>query len=246
MEQKLKALIVDDEESARKLLSKLLEETQFFNGIRIAKSVQSAGNELIHFDPDIVFLDIKMPEEDGFSLIHELEQKKKKPGIVFVTAFEQFAIQAIKNQAFDYLLKPVNRKELKKCIQKFIEKREDGQMTDRKVTSADPLEKIPRIRINTRTGTAFINPATILYCKADGNYTTIFTGDKQHLCCMNLGKVEEQLNKEGFIRVGRSYIINFEYVTLLDRKGSRITLTKDGESVTINIPRQHLKDLDQI
>jgi DNA-binding LytR/AlgR family response regulator len=244
MEQKLAALIVDDEEDARKLLFKLLEETQYFNKIRTSKSVNSANSELIHFDPDLVFLDIKMPDKDGFSLIQELEQKKKKPGIVFVTAFEQFAIQAIKNQAFDYLLKPVNRKELKKCVQKFMEKRGDGQMTDRKVKSIDPLEKLSRIRVNTRTGTAFINPASILYCKADGNYTSIFTGDKQHLCSMNLGKVEEHLNMDGFIRVGRSYIINFEYITLLDRKGSQITLTKDGESVTIKIPRQHLKDLD--
>jgi two-component system LytT family response regulator len=125
-----------------------------------------------------------------------------------------------------------------------MEKRGDGQMTDRKVKSIDPLEKLSRIRVNTRTGTAFINPASILYCKADGNYTSIFTGDKQHLCSMNLGKVEEHLNMDGFIRVGRSYIINFEYITLLDRKGSQITLTKDGESVTIKIPRQHLKDLD--
>jgi len=244
MEQKLEALIVDDEEDARKLLSKLLEETQYFNDIRTANSVNSANSELIHFDPDLVFLDIKMPGKDGFSIIHELELKKNKPGIVFVTAFEQFAIQAIKNQPFDYLLKPVNRKELKKCVQKFMGRRGDGQITDRKVKSFDPLEKISRIRVNTRTGTVFINPASILYCKADGNYTMIFTGDKQHLCSMNLGKVEEHLNMDGFIRVGRSYIINFEYITLLDRKGSQITLTKDGESVTIKIPRQHLKDLD--
>jgi DNA-binding LytR/AlgR family response regulator len=246
MEQKLKALIVDDEEDARKLLAKLLEETQCFNEMRIAKSVQLANNELTHFDPDLIFLDIKMPGKDGFSIIHELEQKKNKPGIVFVTAYEQFAIQAIKHQAFDYLLKPVNRKELKKCVQKFMERTGDGQMPERKETSPDPLEKISRIRVSTRTGTAFINPASILYCKADGNYTTICTCEKLHLCSMNLGKVEEQLPGSGFIRVGRSHIVNYEYITLLDRKGSQITLTKDGESVTIKIPRQHIKDLDLI
>jgi DNA-binding LytR/AlgR family response regulator len=246
MVQKLKALIVDDEESARKLLAKLLEETQYFNEIRMAKSVQSANNELTHFDPDLIFLDIKMPGKDGFSIIHDLEQKKNKPGIVFVTAFEQFAIQAIKNQAFDYLLKPVNRKELKKCVQKFIERRGESQIPERKITSPDPQEKISRIRISTRTGIAFINPASILYCKADGNYTTICTCEKQHLCSLNLGRVEEQLPGNGFIRIGRSYIINYEYITLLDRKGSQITLAKDGESVTIKIPKQHIKDLDLI
>jgi two-component SAPR family response regulator len=96
MERKLSALIIDDEENARKLLNKLLEETQYFSDIRLAQSVSSANNELTQFDPDLIFLDIKMPGKDGFSFIHDLPQKKKKPGIVFVTAYDQYAIKAIK------------------------------------------------------------------------------------------------------------------------------------------------------
>ena len=138
----------------------------------------------------------------------------------------------------------MNRKELKQCVLKFIESWKEDTVTERQMNSTDTLDKITRIRINTRTGTVFINPATILYCKADGNYTSICTGDKQHLCSMNLGKVGEQLPGNGFIRIGRSHIVNFEYITLLDRKESQITLTRDNESVTIKIPRQHLKDLD--
>jgi two-component system LytT family response regulator len=244
MEGKLSALIVDDEENARKLLAKLLEETFFFSEIRLAQSVTSANNELAKFDPDLIFLDIKMPGKDGFTIVHDLLQKKMKPGIVFVTAYDQFAIQAIKNQAFDYLLKPVNRKELKQCVLKFIEKRKENQIPDKQGKSVEPLEKITRIRVNTRTGTIFINPDSILFCKADGKYTTICIGKKQHLCSMNLGKVEELLPGKGFIRVGRSHIVNFEYIAMLDRKESQVTLVRDDESVTIKIPRQHLKDLD--
>jgi two-component system, LytTR family, response regulator len=244
MEDKLSALIIDDEESARKLLNKLLEDTLCFSEIRLAKSAASAFNELTYFDPDIIFLDIKMPGKDGFTFIHELSQKTSKPGIVFVTAYDQYAIKAIKNQAFDYLLKPVNRKELRQCIGKFIERKKEDLISDRLENSAELLEKIKRIRVNTRSGTVFINPATILYCKADGNYTTICTGDKQHLCSMNLGKVGLLLPRNGFIRVGRSLIINFEYITLLDRKESTVTLVRGGESVTIKLPRHHLKDLD--
>ena len=105
---------------------------------------------------------------------------------------------------------------------------------------------IPRIRVNTRTGTIFINPSSILYCKADGNYTTICTGNKQHLCSLNIGKVQEMLPGNGFIRVGRSHIVNFEFITLLDRKESSVTLVRDGESVTIKLPKHHLKDLEKI
>lgn len=246
MERKLRALIVDDEESARQLLFKLLEETLCFNDIRLADSVASANSELINYEPDIIFLDIKMPGKDGFAFLQDIASNADKPGIVFITAYEQFAIKAIKNQVFDYLLKPVNRKELKQCINRFSDRIRKEQ-TDVKPSKMGELqEKIARIKINTRTGTVFINPATILYCKADGNYTTICTGEKQYLCSMNLGKLEEQLQKTCFVRVGRSYIINYEYITILDRKESIVTLTRDGESVKIKLPKQHLKDLDKI
>lgn len=246
MRQKLNALIVDDEESARNLLARLLEETLCFNEIRFANSVGSANNELKEFDPHMIFLDIKMPGKDGFSIAEELQHKKNKPGIVFVTAYERYAIQAIKHNAFDYLLKPVNRRELKQCVLKFIESRQQVPFNDATDKSPDHLEKLARLRINTRNGTVFINPSAILYCKADGNYTTVCTGSKKHLCSMNLGKLGEQLPKTGFIRIGRSHIINLEYITVLDRKESQVTLEREGESVSIKIPRQHLKDFDMI
>jgi two-component system LytT family response regulator len=246
MDQKLKALIVDDEESARKLLNKLLEETLCFKEIRLAQSVSSANNELAQFDPDLIFLDIKMPGKDGFAIIDDLIQKKIKSGIVFVTAYEQYAIQAIKHHAFDYLLKPVNRRELKQCVLKYIEGKNESRLSTGQSEPVESSERIIRIRVNTRTGTVFINPSAIMFCKAEGNYTTICTGDKQHLCSMNLGRVEAQLPGNGFIRVGRSHIVNFEYITMLDRKESQVTLVREGESVTIKIPRQHLKDLDLI
>jgi len=246
MEHKLSALIVDDEESARKLLIRLLEETSHFKEIRAASSVNSANFEMTKFDPDIVFLDIKMPGKDGFSFINDLKQRHKDPEVVFVTAYEQFAIKALRNDAFDYLLKPVNRKDLKLCISRFLDQKFDLAGPENKSVSPLSRDLISRIRVNTRTGTLFINPSSILYCKADGNYTTICTGNKQHLCSMNIGKVEAMLPGRGFVRAGRSYIVNFEYITLLDRKASTVTLVRDGESVTITIPKQHLKDLEQI
>jgi two-component system, LytTR family, response regulator len=244
MEEHLSALIVDDEENARILLSKLLEETLLFNDIRTAQSVDIAFTELNRFEPDIIFLDIKMPGKDGFTFIQELPSSYNKHKIVFVTAFDQFAIKAIKNQAFDYLLKPVNRKELKQCITRFIDNKANDKIIDTKIKIIETHERITRIKVNTRTGTLFINPADILFCKAEGNYTTVCTGKKQHLCSMNLGKVEELLPKNGFVRVGRSYIVNYAYITMLDRKESTILLVRNSESVSVKIPRQHLKDLD--
>jgi two-component system LytT family response regulator len=242
MEHKLSALVVDDEESARRLMVKLLEETLFFDNIRLAHSVDSALMELKNFEPDLIFLDIKMPGRYGIEFVNELHFIDGKPGIVFVTAYDQYAIQAIKIQAFDYLLKPVNRKELKECVEKYISSREE--VLAQQVQKAEPQRKISRIKVNTRTGTVFINPATILFCRAEGNYTTICTGEKEYLCSLNLGRLKDQLPQSGFIRIGRSLIINFEFITLLDRKKSAVTLVRDNESVTLKIPHQHLKDLD--
>jgi DNA-binding LytR/AlgR family response regulator len=242
MESKLTALIVDDEESARRLMFKLLEETMYFCDIRMAQSAETARSELGNFNPDLIFLDIKMPGKLGIEFVNELRFSDGKPGIVFVTAYDQYAIQAIKIQAFDYLLKPVNRKELKDCIEKYIGKMEESSQAAN--VRSEIQKKISRIKVNTRTGTVFINPAIILYCKAEGNYTTICTGEKEYLCSLNLGKLQEQLPPSGFLRLGRSLIINFEYITLLDRKKSTITLVRDEESVTLKIPHQHLKDLD--
>ncbi|MEI6048396.1 MAG: LytTR family DNA-binding domain-containing protein [Bacteroidota bacterium] len=246
MEYKLSALIVDDEEIARTLLSKLLEGTLYFSEIRLATSVDSAINELTQFDPDLIFLDIKMPGKDGFSFIQNLPQKKNNPGIVFVTGYDQYAIKAIKNKAFDYLLKPVNRKELKQCIVKYAERMKEGMNNGTQEKPVAHNEKIPRIRVNTRTGTLFINPTSILFCKAEGNYTSICTGEKKHLCSMNLGRVAELLPGIGFIRLGRSYILNIEYITLLDRKEKIVTLVRDKETVEVKIPKHHLKDFDSI
>jgi two-component system LytT family response regulator len=245
MSIKLNALIVDDEENARLLLNKLLEETLYFKDIRLAQSAHAAKIEISRFEPDIIFLDIKMQGKDGFALIQDLPARYRKH-IVFVTAYEQFAIKALKNEAFDYILKPVNRKELKQCIIRFNERRNVDPEYTKSANIIEIGEKITRIKVNTRTGTLFINPADILFCKAEGNYTSICIGKRQHLCSMNLGKVAELLPQKGFIRVGRSYIVNFEYITMLDRKESSILLVKDGESVTVKIPKQHLKDLDII
>ncbi len=244
MEQQLTALVVDDEESARKLLRKLLEETSCFKEIRTASSVNTANSEMLQFDPDLVFLDIKMPGKDGFSFINDLKLSFRDPEIVFVTAYEHYAIKALRNQAFDYLLKPVNRKELKQCVARYIDQKNLSAPKDKQVNPLIPKDTLARIRVNTRTGTIFINPSSILYCKADGNYTSICTGSKQHLCSLNIGKVKEMLPGNSFIRVGRSHIVNFEFITMLDRKDSTVTLVRDEESVTIKLPRHHLKELE--
>lgn len=246
MDSKLKALIVDDEEDARKLLKKLLDETHMFSDLKLADSACSATSELKNYDPDMIFLDIRMPEKDGFDFLMDMNHRNGRPGIVFVSAYEQHALKAIKHQAFDYLLKPVNRKELKQCINKYISSRNESFSPLTQIVQKVIPDKIKRVKVSTRTGILFINPANILYCKADGNYTIIFTGGKELLCSMNIGKMREMLPENIFLRIGRSLIINLEFITHLDRKQSVLKLVSYDETVSVKVPRNHLKELDTI
>lgn len=246
MNKLLNALIVDDEENARKLMRRLLEETLMFKEIAAASSVDEAFLIIENFDPDIVFLDIRMPGENGFSIAERLRNYKYQPGIIFVTAHEQYARDAIRTNAFDYLLKPVDRQKLSDCISRFMEARGQISAESAQRKPGEILRRLKRIRINTRTGTLFINPESILFCRAEGNYTAIGTGEKEHLCTMNIGRIAELLPRNGFLRVGRSYIINCEYLTTLDRKESSITLARESYIVKVMISKRHFKDLDML
>jgi two-component system, LytTR family, response regulator len=245
MDQKLTALIIDDEEKARVLLKKLLEESNFFSDIRTSSSASGGMKELANFTPGLIFLDIKMPGKDGFAFLHDIRNENIHSEIVFVTAYDQFAIKAIRNHAFDYLLKPVNRDELKECIQQFMVKQKEHHLPDRLGKFLESWEESSKIRFSTRAGFVFIDPSEIIYCEAEGNYTVIHMGTRQHMCSIQLGKVAEMLPANGFIRLGRSLIVNLGYIIQVDRKSKQVVFEKDGETFTIKVPRLHLKELEK-
>lgn len=241
--QKLKTLIIDDEVKAIELMEKLLQDTRQFEQIKTAYSAKDARLIMESFDPDLIFLDIKMPEIDGFQFLEELKQIQKQVEVVFVTAYDQFALKALKNHAFDYLLKPIDRKELLDCIMQFKDRKKEPAIIDQ-------LEKLvhehkdSKIRINTRTGFILIDPTQILYCQADGNYTFIELGERQHLCSLQLGALEDLLPKAGFTRLGRSLIVNFNHISKVDRKTHQLTFEKNNKPYTLTVTKSQLKELD--
>ncbi len=244
MKKKLSALIVDDEEKALDLLKALLEHTLQFSEIRCANSAISAKEQLKDFAPDILFLDIKMPGKDGFTFLKELKHANSYTEVVFVTAYDQFVMQAIKNHAFDYLLKPVDRKELLDCITGYKQRKQEPDFIERLQRLVQVHKDSRKFRINTRTGYIFIDPDTILSCQADGNYTLIDLGDRQHLCSMQLGTVETLLPVKGFIRLGRSLVVNFNCITKVERKNNLITFEKEAKTYSLTISKSQLKELE--
>jgi two-component system, LytTR family, response regulator len=243
--EKLSALIVDDEEKAVSLLKNILEETGEFSDIRCADSATTAKQKLESFAADLVFLDIRMPGKDGLTFLRELYDQRTTSEIVFVTAYDQYAVTAIQNHAFGYLLKPVSLDKLGQCISDFRSKIGRPDLLQRLTAFIKAQEIATRLRVNTRNGYFFIDPDEIMYCEADGNYTNVFTADKQHVCTLQLNMIQDMLPKTGFMRVGRSLIISIKYISNVDRKSKVLTFEKASIFRKVTVSRRQLKEFEQ-
>lgn len=242
----IKILIIDDEAEVRDLLMILLRKFPDLEVVGQAVNVDEAISLTLEKKPDLVLLDIQMPEKDGFVYIDELKQLKLYPGIIFVTAYENYAIRAIKNAAIDYLLKPIRKEELFSAIERYIEFRERGNKTDlSKLLELLSKNQPGRIKLNTRTGFFFVDPDDIFYIEADGNYSMInMVSGKSEVSTVNLGTMENLIENNNFLRISRSFIINLKYLTRVDRRLNICELEYNGFSHKLKIPSQKIKLLE--
>lgn len=224
----LTAIIVDDEFFGRENLKQIIEA--YCPEVKIsglADSVVNAMHLVRSLEPDVVFLDIQMPGLDGFDFLKENE--KRNFMVVFVSAHEEFGIQAVKAGVVDYILKPINIKELKLCINKLLSMR-GGE------PKARPVPGLERLVIPSSHGFQILETDEIIRFEADGCYTKVFFKDgKKTLVSRTLKEFEEVLPKEKFFRIHKSNLINLAYlkdytchsgtyVTLID--GSRIDISR--------------------
>jgi two-component system, LytTR family, response regulator len=244
MEKYLSALIVDDEQKAVDLMTRLLEDSGQFSRLFSAFDTDAALSQIVRFKPDLVFLDIKMPGKNGFQFLKELQQIDFIGEIVFVTAYDEFALQAFRNHAFGYLLKPVDRHELKNLLFEYARRNGIKDHLVRLARLLEDYEKVKqKIRVNTRAGHIFIDPQEILYCVAEGNYTNVHLGEKVHVCSMQLGDFEGLLPGSGFKRPGRSLIINLELLSSVNRKSSTLTFEKGSKEFSIMVKKSEIRNL---
>ncbi len=211
----LEAVIVDDEIKA--LQSLTWELTNFSDEINVSASFTNPFEALEYLEkntPDCLFLDIEMPTMDGFQFIQKLTNKNFP--VVITTAYNQYAIKALKNEAIDYLLKPIDTDDLKDTIVKI------KKFNSRNFT-AEKLEKIlinfnatsihKKITLNTDGKLLFLESDEILYAESDGNYSTIFLVDGQKIVLTKkLKEVNTLLPKDSFFRIHNSYIINLNKI----------------------------------
>lgn len=200
---KYKTIIVDDERLARKEMRRLLADFGEIAVIGEAENLSEAVNLIEKEKPNIVFLDIQLSGENGFDLLEEVEQNFK---LIFVTAFDAYAIRAFEVNALDYLLKPVNPERLAKAIERLAEKPEEK-------SDLRPLEFDDRIFLELETRSIFLKVRDISHINAAGDYSEVFTTDgRKFLLEKPLREWETRLPGKHFLRIHRQTIINLEEV----------------------------------
>ncbi|MBS1547136.1 MAG: response regulator transcription factor [Bacteroidetes bacterium] len=228
--QRPTALLIDDEPDALDALATAIEAfCPEIHVVGTAASGLEALAAIAQLNPQVLFCDIRMPDMSGLELMERLGADKERI-VVFVTAHDDQGIKAVKLQAFDYLLKPIDVEELASTVERIVAK----------LRRQDPLHA--RLRIYTQRGTELIDPARVVRIEADGSYCLVhLTEGKPMLVSRKLGEMEEDIEGRGFIRVHRSHLVNAAHVKRFvpGREGAVLVMS-NGEQVEVARGRRHL------
>ncbi len=241
----LNAIIVDDDIRDKEVLEMLLvrycsAEIQVSG---TAGNIDAAYQLILMSNPDIVFLDIELAGGSGFDLLRKFNEYNFK--VIFVTAYDQYAIKAIKFNALDYVLKPVDIAELVNAVKKVKvneNKSFDGELKNLMKNLANPHHKSNRLAIPVLNGFKLITVESILYCEAKKEYTDIICTDHQTICSsVNLGEYEELLQDYSFCRVHHSFLVNKDHVTqYIKGEGGELLM---GNNTSIPVSRRRKQDV---
>lgn len=245
IESQKKVLIIDDDPDAIENLKKLLAG---HIGFRVAGSVTDANiavEAIRMHQPDLIFLDIQMPGKDGFEVLRDMLSENLRAEIIFVIAYDKFAIDAIRFSALDYLLKPVSPFDLQNALIRFMGKANNPGYLSSMQALLEKTIHTHKLKFNTHSGFFMLAPEDIVYIQADWNYSEVFVSDtKSELVTMNIGKLEEMLPKHQFYRINRSTIINVSYLVRIVRKKRAAILEKDGKEYTFKIPLMNIRKIE--
>ena len=239
----IKALIIDDELHCIDRLVNLLipSHEKMLEIAGTATNLEDGIKAITLLKPDVIFLDVQINEKTGFDLLRALPEINF--AIIFTTAFERFAIQAIKFSAIDYLLKPIDAADLDVALMKFMNERSQkltAQKIDILLQNTQNKKDIPKkIIVPTITGFEFLDISDIVRCRSDINYTTIYLRDKHKLVvAKTLKEFEELLGGHSFFRVHNSHLINLDYIKSYNKgKGGSVKLT-DGTEIEVSSRRK--------
>ena len=237
----IKALLVDDEQRAIDSLQLMIEKfIPEIDQIIICTDPRKCPQVIHAMKPDLMFLDIKMPYLSGFDLLNLIPNKRFK--VIFTTAYDEFAIKAIRFSALDYLLKPIDVDELISAVNRFMQSNDDRKhqhalfknMTHNMQTQGSNQL---RLALPGSDGIQFLMPHEIIRCEAAGNYTVFHIhGAKQQIISKTLGEYEELLSPYHFIRTHKSHLVNLDFISYVDHNG--FVILNDSSKVEVSRRRK--------
>jgi two-component system LytT family response regulator len=239
---KIRTLIVDDETIARERLRRLLADEPDIEIIGEARNGREAVALIRQLAPELVLLDVQMPEMTGFAALAEIGSEGA-PAIIFITAHDQFALQAFEVHALDYLLKPVTRERLQRALAHArvqIEARRGGRMDARLRELLDGLRVPPRYleRLVVKSGgrVYFVKVEEIDWVEAAGNYVNLHVGNETHLLRETMGHLETRLDPQRFVRIHRSTLVHLDRIKELQPlfNGDYTVILRNGAALTLS------------
>ncbi len=239
----IRTLIVDDEPLARAMLREMLARDadveivgECVNGHEAVEAIQSCA-------PDLIFLDVQMPEVGGFEVLEALKADGPMPHVIFVTAYDQYAVRAFEVHALDYLLKPFDRERFEASWQRAraqIIRERNGQLNERILSLLEELKAesnyLERLVIKSGGRIFFLETDEIDWVEAEGNYVSVHAGKKSHLIRETITNLESRLDPKKFLRIHRSSIVNLSRIQELQPwfHGEYHVLLQDGTQLTLS------------
>jgi two-component system, LytTR family, response regulator len=233
----IRSIIIDDESLGRQSIKVALEKyCPEVVVVALCESAQSGMDSINHFQPDLVFLDIQMPGISGFDMLQQLAPVTFE--VIFITSYDQYAVKAFKFSALDYLLKPITPEDLVQAVSK-VKNKNTINITNRFESLLNNIQfktgKIEKVAIPTQDGIDFFNTDDIIYCQADGSYTTLFmTNSRKEVVARTLKDFDNLLGTSGFCRVHNSSLINLKHVQKYIKGEGGYVILSEGHHADIS------------
>ena len=226
--------MIDDERPARNEMKRLLSKFDQIQIVGEAANADEALSQIEKLNPDLMFLDIQMPGKSGFDLLEDLDFS---PHVIFVTAYDEYALKAFEVNALDYLLKPVDEYKLKAAIDKINERMQlnSGSAAD-ETKDQRVLNEDERVFLKDGDKCWFVSLKDIRYFESNGNYVHVYFEDQKPLVLKSLNKLEQKLSEKQFFRAGRKFIINLSYIEKVETSfsGGLMVVMSDQRQIEIS------------
>lgn len=231
----MRALVIDDERLARKELINLLSQHENVEVVGEALNVDDAKEKIEKLNPDIIFLDIQMPEKTGFDLLEELDHV---PHVIFTTAYDEYALKAFQVNALDYLLKPIQPERLAEAIKRLETKISDHQKEEASESVVNDKKLTLQDQVFVKDGERcwFVKLVNVRLFESDGNYIKVYFDNQKPMIHKSLNALDERLDEKSFFRASRKHIINLSWVEGIEPwfNGGLVVTLKGGDRIEVS------------